>query len=234
MALTKHAICYNPTDNEIDTVGSYLLASDGTAITHTGSALDVNIKTSDIQLEVDLDHTEDSIRLGDGTSFFTSTSENGDIALDVHLSNSNIEVTQGTSPWVIGDGGGSITVDFTRLDDTTDKVAIGDGTNDLAINADGSVNTKSAALDSCAYSNVTAGDTATDLVSTELSGRKLMSIQNRGDKSVFIGCDSSVTTSNGTEIPKGATAEFPFGPGINVHGITTSGNSADIRIIELA
>ena len=174
MALTKHALCYNPTDNEIDTVDSYLLASDGTAITHTCSALDVNIKTSDIQLEVDLDHTEDSIRLGDGTSFFTSTSENGDIALDVHLSNSNIEVTQGTSPWVIGDGGGSITVDFTRLDDTTDKVAIGDGTNDLAINADGSVNTKSAALDSCAYSNVTAGDTATDLVSTELSGRKLM------------------------------------------------------------
>jgi hypothetical protein len=37
----------------------------------------------------DLTHVSDSVRLGDGTSFFTSTSENSDIALDVHISNAS-------------------------------------------------------------------------------------------------------------------------------------------------
>lgn len=78
-----------------DSVGAYVRSSDGTLITHTteGSkeALDVNIAASDISIDVDLDHTEDSVRLGDGTNFLTSTSENGDIALDVHISNTSIE-----------------------------------------------------------------------------------------------------------------------------------------------
>jgi len=43
-------------------------------------------------LEVDLDHTEDSIRLGDGTDFFTSTTVNSDIGLDVHLINEELDV----------------------------------------------------------------------------------------------------------------------------------------------
>lgn len=44
-------------------------------------------------IEVVIDHTEDSIRLGNGTSFFTSTSENGDVALDVHISNTSLPIT---------------------------------------------------------------------------------------------------------------------------------------------
>ncbi|HLD91121.1 MAG TPA: hypothetical protein VI911_08930 [Patescibacteria group bacterium] len=114
---------------------SALFDSAGNGITSTGNALDVNIASSDIQIDVDLDHTEDSVRLGDGTNYFTSTSENSDIALDVHISNSSIAVTasdldirdlvytsdsvtayQGTDPWVIGDGGNSITVDASDLD----------------------------------------------------------------------------------------------------------------------
>ena len=79
-----------------DSVGAFLRASDGTLLTHTDvsgkKALDVNIAAG-INVEVDLSHVDDSVRLGDGTSFFTSTSENGDIALDVHLSNSSIVVT---------------------------------------------------------------------------------------------------------------------------------------------
>ena len=56
-----------------------------------------------------------------------------------------ITVNQGTSPWVIGDGGGSITVDAADLDirdlsHSQDSVKIGDGTDFLAINADGSIN----------------------------------------------------------------------------------------------
>lgn len=239
MSINKHAILFDPSETDCDNVGAYLRSSDGTLLTHTtaGSkeALDVNIAASDIQLEVDLDHTEDSVRLGDGTSFFTSTSENGDIALDVHLSNSNIEVTQGTSPWVIGDGGGSITVDFTRLDDSTDTVAIGDGTDTLVIESDGSINVNSSesGFSGCNYESVSVGTTATDLLATELANRKSISIQNLGSKPIFIGCDNSVTDTNGTKIPKGATAEFRMGDSIDVHAITTTG-TVDVRILEFS
>jgi len=40
-------------------------------------------------LEVAIDHTEDSIRLGDGTSFFTSTSGGGKVGLDVNVLEAN-------------------------------------------------------------------------------------------------------------------------------------------------
>jgi len=71
------------------------------------------VSATDLDIR-DLLHTQDSIRLGDGTAFFTSTSENSDIALDVHISNTEIAVVQGSdSPWSIDDNGGSITVDGT-------------------------------------------------------------------------------------------------------------------------
>ena len=41
-------------------------------------------------LEVAIDHTEDSIRLGNGVNFFTSTTESGKIGLDVNLINSDL------------------------------------------------------------------------------------------------------------------------------------------------
>ena len=88
-----------------DSVGAFLRASDGTLLTHTDvggkKALDVRVAEG-INVEVDLSHVDDSVRLGDGTSFFTSTSENGDVALDVHLSNTEIAVIQGSdSPWTV-------------------------------------------------------------------------------------------------------------------------------------
>lgn len=46
------------------------------------------------QLEVIIDHTEDSIRLGDGTNFITSTSSGGKVALDVNVvGTSNLQTT---------------------------------------------------------------------------------------------------------------------------------------------
>lgn len=64
-----------------------------------GNSITVDAVDLDIR---DLTHVSDSVRLGDGTSFFTSTSENSDIALDVHISNTEIAVTQGSdSPWAI-------------------------------------------------------------------------------------------------------------------------------------
>lgn len=154
----KKKLIFDVTDSNTiaasDSVGAYLRASDGTLIDHqnvnsenwinvaallyddAGAAISdsnplaVSVKDG-VNVEVDLSHIDDSVRLGDGTNFFTSTSENGDIALDVHVSNSDldirdlvytqdsIEAYQGGS-WTIAsitndvniaDGGNSITVD---------------------------------------------------------------------------------------------------------------------------
>jgi len=129
-----------------DSVGAFLRSSDGTLLTHSvvggKSALDVSIADG-INVEIDSSHIDDSVRLGDGTSFFTSTSENANIALDVHVSNTSIAATQ-SGVWNIGtvttltgitndvniaDGGNSITVDALNLDIrdlvfATDKVDV--------------------------------------------------------------------------------------------------------------
>ncbi len=87
------------------------------------------------QLDIDdLDHTTDSVAIGDGTDLLA-------IAAD-----GSIAVTDNGTTLSIDDGAGSITVDATQLDiddlnATDDTVGIGDGTDTLEVNADGSINT---------------------------------------------------------------------------------------------
>jgi hypothetical protein len=161
---------------ETDSVGAYVRSSDGTLITHSTvggkEALDVSIADG-VNVEVDLSHIDDSVRLGDGANFFTSTNENGDWALDVHISNSNIEVTQGTSPWVIGDGGSSITVDAVDLDirdltHVSDSVSIGDGTEIAAVNASNELQVRDDDANT-ALSTIAGDTTSMDAILTALS-----------------------------------------------------------------
>lgn len=67
-------------------VDSTLKDGAGTALTSTliggKQALDVYIAEG-INVEVDLSHIDDSVRLGDGTNFLTSTTVGADIGLDV-------------------------------------------------------------------------------------------------------------------------------------------------------
>jgi len=88
---------------------------------------------------------------GGGTHTVTKQEKDGR-ALDVYVVNDvtatisgNVNVTQGTDPWIIGDGGNSITVDAVDLDirdltHVSDSIKIGDGTDFLEVNADGSIN----------------------------------------------------------------------------------------------
>jgi len=220
--INKHQLDFDPSETDCDQVGAFLKSSDGTLLTHTTfgavEALDVNIaNTGNITID-------------------------GEVSLDAATlaALETVTVQQGTSPWVIGDGGGSITVDgvdfdIRNLTHVSDSMKIGDGTDFLVIESDGSINVNSseAGFSSCAYAAISVGNTATDLVATELVNRKTISIQNLGNKPIYIGCDSSVTKNNGTKVPKGATAEFRLGAGIDVHAITNTGTS-DVRIIELA
>lgn len=262
MAIHKHKLSYDPAESDdYDVVASYLRASDGTLITHTGSALDVNIKTSDISIDVDLDHTTgDSVQIGDGTEIlevnadgsinavvtatdldirdlqFASDSvdvSGSEVSLDASTlaALETITVEQGTSPWVVS----ATDLDIRDLSASQDSISISDGTDTLAIEADGSINVNSseAGFSGCNYEAVTVNNTATDLLATELSGRKEITVQNVGNKDVYLGCDSSVTSSNGLLIPKGATASYRLGDSINVHAITPSGSS-EVRIMELS
>jgi len=125
-----------------DSVGAFVRSSDGTLITHSTvggkEALDVSVADG-MNVEVDLSHVDDSVRLGDGTDFFTSTSENGDVALDVHLSNSSITVTATdldirdlafATDSVTAHQGGTWTIDS-----ITNDVSIDDGGNSITVDA---------------------------------------------------------------------------------------------------
>lgn len=82
---------------------SALFDGAGTALTSTLTggmqALDVNIANASIAVTAtdldirDLLHTQDSVRLGDGTGFFTSTTVGGDLGLDVNIINTALSVS---------------------------------------------------------------------------------------------------------------------------------------------
>lgn len=71
--------------------------------------------------EVIISHTDDSIRLGNGTTFFTSTTVSSKTGLDIAVINE---------------------IDIEDLDAIKDNVAISDGNYTLGINPDKSINVK--------------------------------------------------------------------------------------------
>lgn len=150
MSVVAHNTAFSATNNDMgipciarDTANSDNLVilpvplpitDNGGAITVDGEVSisgDVNVTATDLDIR-NLTFATDSVDVSGST---------------VTFDNSTIEVTQGTSPWVISgdvnisDNGGSITVDFDRLDYSTDNVEIKDAGGDaLAINTDGSIN----------------------------------------------------------------------------------------------
>lgn len=286
-----------------DSVGAYLRASDGTLLTHSDvggkKALDVSIADG-VNVEVDLSHIDDSVRLGDGTDFFTSTSENGDIALDVHISNTDIAINdggnsitvdavdldirdlafatdkvdvtgsevsldaatlaaletvtveQGTSPWVIGDGGGSITVDAIDLD-IRDLTAASDSVQSnmfdgagtaltstlvgadqaLDVNIVQSVDpsTSNTAILSAADTLAVAG-TAEKVVAANLAARKVLFVRNNDNRVMYVGA-SGVTAANGFPVSPGSYLELKAGASVDVYYNSAKAGHA-IRTLELS
>lgn len=82
---------------------SALFDGAGTALTSTLTggmqALDVNVANTSIAVTAsdldirDLAHTQDSVRLGDGTGYLTSTTVGGDLGLDVYVLNTSLSVS---------------------------------------------------------------------------------------------------------------------------------------------
>ncbi len=240
-AIGRYQSIYNPTDLG-DTVGSYLLGSDGTEIDQTGGALNVHIASgADFDIR-DLSHLQDSIKVGDGVEFLAINADGSiNVGNTVDVSATDLDIRNLVfATDKVDVSGSSVTVTATDLDirdlsHTQDSMKLGDGTDFLAIESDGSINVNSTAsgYGSCAYKALSITNTATQLFATPLALRKSVLLQNRGNKAAFVGCDNSVTISNGIEVPAGGSVELNFGPAVDLHAITASG-TADFRLIEAA
>jgi len=79
----------------------------------------------------------------------------------------------------------------------------------------------------------TVGVTAAQVLASPLAGRQSLLIQNQGAQSIYIGFDASVSTANGVEIPKNASASFDIGEAVDVYMISGSAGQ-DVRFLELA
>lgn len=141
---------------------------------------------------------------------------------------------------IIEDGGGAITVDAVDLDirdlsASQDNVAISDGTDTLAVNSDGSINVQSFHGGFATYkvSTETVGTTEVELVSTPLSGRLRVLVQNLGGAAIYVKEATGVTTSNGFEIPACSSYVDNLDDGADLFAISGSAGN-DIRVVEYA
>lgn len=218
MGVTLDQLVYDAADGGAE-VGSHVLAgTDGTAIGHTGDALHVDLQNASIvvtatDLDIrDLNFSTDSVtsRMQDGTgNALTSTAG----ALDVNIAS-------------------GADFDIRDLSHLQDSIKIGDGVEFLAINTDGSINTKQAAPANPQTSTASVGTSAVELASSPLADRTRILVQNKGSKDLYVGEANTVTTANGICIPRGASMELPYGAGANIWAISSAA-AQDVRVMEL-
>ena len=247
MGVTNRLV-YDPTDaNTIassSTVGAYLLAGDdGSPIGSTSNALDVNIgAVSDLDIR-DLVYTQDSVTAHQGGTWTIDSITN------------DVNVTQGTDPWVIGDGGGSITVDASQLDiddlnATDDAVAawLSDGAGTaltstlvgadqaLDVNVVNDIDVDDGIANTAIENTATAVSTSiVACVSSALANRKYVALANEGNKSLYVGKNSGLTSSNGFPLHPGMQHVWRVGPSVNISAIGRTGaSSEDMRVMELS
>lgn len=241
----KDQLIFNTADADSiaasDSVGAYLRASDGTLLTHTDvggkKALDVRVAEG-INVEVDLSHVDDSVRLGDGTDLITSTLVSGKQGLDVNLINASVEVT-------------ATDLDIRALDAAQDSVEArnfdGSGTaitstlvsakQGLDVNIINSLTVNDAALADTAIANaaktLAVADTAEAVVASPLSSRKYLYLYNAGNTKMYIG-SGSVSPSNGFPVSPGSYMELRAGASVAVNFIGDSGKQPELRSLELS
>lgn len=252
----KDRLIFDTTDADTraatDNVGAYLRASDGTLLTHTDvggkKALDVRVAEG-INVEVDLDAADDSV-----ASWTMDGAGNAIGSTGGYL---HVLAQQDTSPWVIGDGGGSITVDASDLDirDLTaasDSVASwtmdGTGTaiTSTVVGADtgldvniinSTVTVNDAALANTAIAaaanSLAVADTAEDVVASPLANRKYLWIYNNDNTRVFVG-QSGVSAASGFPVSPGSYLELRAGAAVDIEFVGQAGKTPEIRTLELS
>jgi hypothetical protein len=156
-----------------------------------------------------------------------------------------VTVEQGTSPWVIGDGGGSITVDAVDLDirnllfsqdSVTSYIKDSNGDDLQAYNDELRVADVVNTLANSALTNVGtgagAGPGAQAIVSSPLANRKDAWLFNNSKKRMYVGA-SGITAGTGFPFPPGSMYHFGLGAAAVMHVLGTDvGDAQDLRVME--
>jgi hypothetical protein len=245
MSITLGKLVFDGTNPaEAANVGAYLRAADGTLITHTGAALDVNIASSsglgiyaedDAHASGDLGQQVLAVRQDTPGSLVGADGDYAPLQVDA---NGNLRVAGSFAPadnhaeddaHVSGDIGSFV------LSVREDTLAASTGASGdyqaLKTDALGRLR-NSSAKQSGVYAAVSVGATATDLVATDLANRTSIIVQNAGLRDCYIGLNSSVTTANGLLLTRGASIELEASAALNLHAITAAGTT-DVRVMEL-
>lgn len=240
----SNRLVYDPANAAASaSVGSYVLAGDdGTQIGHVSDALKVNFTNSSLAVTATNLDIRDLVFATDKVDVSGSS---------VSISGS-VAVTQSTSPWVVGDGGGSLTVDAVDLDirdlaAATDSVAawVKDGAGNAinstsnALNvyiAGGSTDVDDSLANTAIFTEKRQVSTTaiTITAAAALSNRKWLYIANEGSKIMYIG-PSGVTASSGFPMYRGERLELRCGASNNPYIIGEAGASnEDIRVMQLS
>jgi hypothetical protein len=238
-------------DAATDSVQSNTHDGAGTAITSTSGALDVNIKSSDITIDVDITN---GAEFAEDSAHTTADIGNHVLAVRQDTLAASVDADGDYASFKVNDVGSLYThdtevlaqliagvtvvatdLDIRDLDATQDNVAISDGTDTLAINADGSINTvasdaalaNTAVLASAASSTTTSGT-----LGLALANRKYLTLYNNGNKIVFVG-QSGVTTANGFPIFPGSLIDMRLGAAVALHSVAEAGTQ-ELRALELS
>lgn len=260
----KERLVFDPANaSEGDKIAGYLYGAGGTLVTSTtvgpDEGLDVNVlntltvQATDLDIR-DLDAAQDNVAISDGTDTLAInadgsiniTDNGGSITVDGTVAATQsgswtVAATQ-SGTWTIDSITNPVTVTATNLDirdltHVSDSVKIGDGTDFLAINADGSINTVSTGDPALANTALAADDTdvtstASNLVPSALANRKYLYVQNLGNRSIYIG-PTGVTTATGFRLSPGAVLDARIGAAVSLFAITDSGTQ-DVRTLELS
>lgn len=251
-------------DGSIDVnfaAGAAVEITDGTDTLAVNGDGSINAVVSATDLDIrDLDHTQDDVRLGDGTSlinFQTLDSAHNDTAVVVGIagvrqdaSGSPVSNDGDAHPLVFNsDGELRVAADLTSdiADDAADSgnpIKMGGRAADGVLTAldDGDRYDLLGDLYRRTWVNDSANigintesanvtSTVAEVLSTPLAGRRFVTIQNRGSAAVFLVESGATAVSEGIAIPANSSATFNFGEDINIFLGTASG-TATVRLLE--
>lgn len=233
-----------------DSVGAFLRASDGTLLTHTDvggkKALDVRIAEG-INVEVDLDHTDDSVTAHQGGTWTIDSITN-----DVNVTATDLDIRDLSSAtdsiaavqsgaWDVSVNSLPADIDIRDLSHTQDSIKVGDGTDLLAVEADGSINVNVASIQDAALADtaianaafsLASANLAQDLVASPLANRKYLYAYNNDNRTGYIGANG-VTSANGFPVPPNAMVELRAGASIDIEFVSPK-SGHDVRTLELS
>ena len=199
------------------------------------------VSATDLDIR-DLSHTQDSIKIGDGTDFLAI---NADGSINV---NADISVTNGSdkaedSAHASGDIGTYVLA--VRQDTLANSVSADgdyaslkvDALGALYVNLTNTISVNDAALaNSAILSAVNAldtADTAEAVKASALASRKYLWIYNNDNTRVFLG-GSGVTAANGFPVSPGSYMELRAGAAVSPFFVGQTGKQPEIRTLELS